>query len=396
MASVFADHLTRRCVRCGRPGVGDPRANEPLPAIRKTLLYVDQFAISNFAILADPAADQRRFERAAPWDSVYQRVKALVGVQKLVCPSSGFHTDEALPQLENETFMRSLDRVQMSLSGGLSFSEALTIELSQLRHAVESALGAVPLDSSQLVAASPFRDGGPHVWMPRLHVGVATASLYAGVVDEVAASLSSQGGALSQAFASWRNLPSSAVNDQFELELASYGPSVVRAFVAAIERASVDPLMYLGSGVVRYRAVRRLFGDLDAPTVDFLQSDAVKVMPKLRIAGAMYAVLARQAANGMREVEASFAIDVAITSTVLPYVDAILVDGRCAEVLRQPPAREEVARWGTTVLSARDLPAVVGWLDGLAAEVTDEHLMDVARVYGQGVVDAFRDVFGRG
>jgi len=105
--------------------------------------------------------------------------------------------------------------------------------------------------------------------------------------------------------------------------------------------------------------VRHLFGDVDASTVEFLQSDAVNVMPKLRIAGGMYAVLARQAASGMRDVEPSFAIDVAITATVLPYVDAILVDGPCAEVLRQPPAREEVARWGTTVLSARNLAVAV-------------------------------------
>ncbi|NLE82343.1 MAG: hypothetical protein GX610_22755, partial [Rhodococcus sp.] len=86
---------------------------------------------------------------------------------------------------------------------------------------------------------------------------------------------------------------------------------------------------------------------------------------------------------------------VAITSTVLPYVDAILVDGRCAEVLRQPPTLAEVERWGTVVLSARDLESTVRWLDALAADVTETHLATVARVYGPSTVEQFRRTFPR-
>lgn len=366
-----------------------------LPEIVKSTIYLDQFAFSNFAVLDDSNADPGRVARAERWRPVYERVSALVGVQRLVCPSSGFHTDEALPQLSNASFVQSLDRVQTRLSSGLSFAEALTIELGQLRHAVENSSGGLSFGDPGLVASSPFRGGSPHAWMPRLHVGVTTASLYSGVVEDVAASLSAQGNALCRAFASWRDLSPSSVSNQFELELSSYGPSLLRAYAAALERAFSDPLVYGSSAVIRYRMIRRLLDDEEAPTQAWLQSDAVTMMPKLRIAAAMYAVLARQAANGMREVEPSFAIDVAITSTVLPYVDAIMVDGRCAEVLRQPPARAEVARWGTTVLSARDLGVTAGWLDALAADVTEAHLATVARVYGRSTVDEFRRLFAR-
>ena len=395
VSSVFSDRLTRRCASCGRPGPGERSVAEPLPAIRKKVLYLDQFVVSNFALLVDPDADPQRVARAERWRPVYDRVNALVTVQALVCPSSGFHTNEALPRLASDSFMRSLDQVRLRLSGGLRFSEPLDIELDQLRHAVDVSTAPVPLSAPELVASSPFRSGDPHGWMPRLHVGVATVSMYAGLVDDVAMSLSGQGEALHAVFDTWRDQPPSVVRDQFELELASYGPSLLRALEKALERARVDPFAASSAAVVRYRALRRLLGDDDAATIDFLAGDAVKVMPKLRIASAMYAVLARQAANGMQAVEPSFAVDVAMTSTVMPYVEALLVDRRCAEVLRQPPARDEVARWGTTVLSAGALDVVIGWLDAVEAGVTDAHLGVVARVYGPSAVGEFRGVFNR-
>jgi len=75
----------------------------------------------------------------------------------------------------------------------------------------------VPRDSRLILGVSRGRVPGVEhrTW------GVTTAGPYAGVVDDVAASLSAQGGALQRAFDTWRDLSVSAVNDQFELELAS-------------------------------------------------------------------------------------------------------------------------------------------------------------------------------
>ncbi len=372
---------------------------ELLPPIRKTILYLDQFAISNFIYLANPTLDEERTDRASRWASVFDAVTALVGAQALVCPSSGFHTDESLARLHDDCFMSALDQLQLSLSMGVGLPDAINIEIRQLRSAAAlSGEGEVDAGDARLLPPVDY-SSDPHQWASTFQVGVATSTFYSGVVDEVQGSLNSQGLALQQAFESWQGRTTDEIADQFELELASYGPAILRAAVEAMQSTLTDPLAALNQSIQRLNAIaaqyagRASYEDGYESAVAFLLGDAVKEVPKCRIGASMYAVLARLAASGMRSVEPSFATDLAVVSSLLPYCDGIAVDGRCAEVLRQPPARNEVDRWHTTVLSARDLDGFRAWLDAVASSVPSDHLTRVEHVYGSRPVNHFRKVF---
>jgi hypothetical protein len=68
----------------------------------------------------------------------------------------------------------------------------------------------------------------------------------------------------------------------------------------------------------------------------FLLSDAVKDIPFVRLQAAI-------SAEGL-------AADIVIASTVLPYCDAITLDRKFDALLRDPPARDEVARYTAKIL----------------------------------------------
>lgn len=400
--SVDGDHLTRRCRACLRPSGAEPRIIEPLPPVKKAVLYVDQFAVSNFVYIDQPELDPPRTERAERWRQTYERITALVGAQALVCPESGFHKDESLARLHDAAFMSAFDRLQLLLSAGVGLPDATSIEIAQLRAAAGLAgeAGISPRDP-RLLPELRFTSH-PDRWASRFTVGVATSSFYAGIADEVRGGLAGQGTAVQEVFESWRALTPEQVADQFALELAAYGPSILRAALDAFHRAAtgVDPLAVMNRSVQRLRAVASFFEPQSGTTdgyeeaTQFFLGEGITLVPKARIGAAMYAVLARQAASGMKAVEPSFATDIAIVSSIGPYCDAILVDGRCAEVLRQPPARQELAGWDCAVLSARDLGGVTAWLDSLAATVTPAHLHAVERAYGAGPIAAFKRAFG--
>jgi hypothetical protein len=401
VVGIHGTRLTRRCRACLRPGHGDHSIAEDLPPITKTILYLDQFAVSNFAYRANPELDPGKTMGAGRWSAIYDAVFALLGVQVLVCPSSGFHTDESLARLHDDDFMKAFDRTQLRLSVGVGFPDAISIEVAQLRAAAALSTEAIVDPSDRRLLADARFSNDPHAWASDLQIGVATSSFYAGVATEVGDGLANQGAVLQEAFEAWRSLTATQAAEQFALELAAYGPSVLRASIESMQGATLDPWAGLSRSVQRFNAVASQYRGLDAPedgytgAVAFFLGDTVKLVPKVRLGASMYAVLARQAGSGMKSVESSFATDLAIVSTILPYCDGIVVDGRCAEVLRQPPARAEVKRWGTAVQSARDLSGFRSWLDDIAVRATPEHLAAVEAAYGPGPVARFRSVFSQ-
>ena len=386
---VYGDHYRQRCRSCLKPGRGLPAVRVDLPPIRKKVLYLDQFALTYAMYQLDPTLDPDRTQRSSRWSKVADLIANLVSAQLLVCPSSSFHIDEALP------FARGaeLRKLWAGLSASSSFEDPGRIETLQLRRALIEVLeGRQPTWMNAIV--DPVIDPDPHQWSERLQLFIGL-DFYAILQDEIRRFRDRRAESLRAVFLRW-----AAERPTFEQvyreEIASVGPmhlrmaaayeDNVRAFFAGIGELPVE-----NTSVHRTRELIRLCADRGfeqqaalRAVVDFLTTESsVEASPKMRVRAGLYAALARKAASGMSvsRLNDGMTPDFEMIATVAPYCDAILVDSFCAGLLNEQPLREWMSEFGVAVLSANDPDGVEQWLEQLRQTASDKHLGLVKQVY---------------
>lgn len=83
--------FTARCGNCGL------RVEHELPSIRKKIIYLDQFLLSN--ILA---------KKEDRWQEVHKRLQWLIYLQVVACPYSDIHHDESLVAEHSHSQLKDL------------------------------------------------------------------------------------------------------------------------------------------------------------------------------------------------------------------------------------------------------------------------------------------------
>ncbi|MEO1278273.1 MAG: hypothetical protein AAFV77_04890, partial [Planctomycetota bacterium] len=102
-----------------------------------------------------------------------------------------------------------------------------------------------------------------------------------------------------------------------------------------------------------------------AEMVSFMVSEPASMIPVNRISAALYAFEAKQMANTKAKLKASFWLDVEMLSAVLPYCDAILTERHFAGALKSIRRFLPSECHNVRVLSVRELPAFVSYLEEL-------------------------------
>src|SRR3989344_8277636 len=91
MPIAGARSYSRKCKVC------DYEAGFPLPKIKKKVLYLDQFVISNLIKLLDKDHKSHETIKADPfWTELFIRLEKASKSQAIVCPDSFYHRDESL------------------------------------------------------------------------------------------------------------------------------------------------------------------------------------------------------------------------------------------------------------------------------------------------------------
>lgn len=82
--SVHGHHYIRRCRECWHTS-----NHIPLPTLKKRVIYLDQFAISEMAKLGDKTIKRRSSAEVAQWwQTILENLRLLVRAQMVVCPES--------------------------------------------------------------------------------------------------------------------------------------------------------------------------------------------------------------------------------------------------------------------------------------------------------------------
>lgn len=140
---------------------------EPLPALKKKIIYVDQFAISN--MMKAPDVTARGHDRAkadAFWLTLFEALERICKLQLAICPDSGQHPEESVVS----PFFAALKRMYEQLSYGVSFYDTERIAQEQLYvDATAWARGEHPVHD---VSTEHVTRGALNAWQERIIVSV--------------------------------------------------------------------------------------------------------------------------------------------------------------------------------------------------------------------------------
>ncbi len=152
--TVCDRHYVRRCIHCWF----DQRL--PLPALKKRIIYLDQFVISNMMKELDPASGQL----PGFYRSLFERLDRLSKLQLVVCPDSPIQDHESVVDSRYE----KIRAVFRQLSHGVSFHRPRTLLHAEIMHAFRCWVGDKPFQSD--VDRSFALRPNPDLWYDEIRI----------------------------------------------------------------------------------------------------------------------------------------------------------------------------------------------------------------------------------
>ena len=120
---IHADRTFRRCRDCWH------HHYVHLPQLRKKIIYLEQFVISDLAKLKNPAFRGHQKVASNPfWHELYDLLVELRGLQLICCPDSSSHQQESRISEMNA----DLKNMYEQFSGGITFRNFPEIEMAQV------------------------------------------------------------------------------------------------------------------------------------------------------------------------------------------------------------------------------------------------------------------------
>ena len=291
--SIQPWNYTRRCKGCWHS------ESFPLPELRKHVLYLDQFAISNMMKVLNPNVRSRKREDEDFWLELFRFVDRLCKLQLLVCPDSEFHTEESLVS----PFPAPLKRMYELLSGGVTLRRRHAIELLQIHEHVQRwATGRESQTWQFDMRATAY--GELDGWQDRLIITTEWGDRH-DWINEIRQSRDSIHEGMLEVFARWQNDRHDFWH-WFREEARSYS-TVLELYKRYYERlddvnsGAVHPSfadIIPPPAVITVRTIHEaLMGvgvavtELWPVTVDYLASDAVERLPFSRISAMLTAAI---------------------------------------------------------------------------------------------------------
>lgn len=374
--------FVRRCNQCRHTGT------EPLPRLRKKVIYLDQFAISYLA-----KAGQGSDTASQPsdwWRSLYSRIRGLVDLQLVACPVSEFHHTESMVSKIDEVLMGTA----RSLSAGVVFHDADAIRRGQLYlHArlwLQGRASEEPdLDVTRVI------DDRVDGWQPRLQIEVKL-DVPPDLIEDVRSLRGAFDEGLRSLWPRWRQEDLPFVQ-RFREEAMAYGPTILgmtlqhaqelhemaSGLAPFVPEAAMAPEAAVVLTSLRHAMEKRVSEKESlAKSIEYLTSEAMLRVPFNRISSLLYAALARKARAGQkRPPSQGMTTDIRMISALLPYCDAMFIDNEAHALLNEQPLRTEID-YGTQLFSLNTKERFVDYLKEIEDSATPEHLELVRAVYG--------------
>lgn len=400
---MICDHYySRRCAECYYPGGHEPAAQYPLPELNKKIIYVDQFAISNMMKFLNP--DTKAHQKGnvdSFWSRLFERLDTLCKLQLIICPDSDFHEHESLLA----PFYGPLKRMYELFSNGVSFYDHETIQRFQILGQLNIWFGetkTLDLDVHKIT------HGNINAWRKRFIVSVNTQKPQE-LIDEIRTNREKVAEHLKDVFRLWQSEKDKDFYYCYNEEKKAMAGVLIKSYreyltnfamisfgLAPFQLGDVLPNMAIITfHEIKERLKEKKFKEenLNRKLEEFLRSEIFEDTPFIKISSMLYAAMARQAANGRKNLPTrGFDTDVQIISTLLPYCDAMFIDNECRSFLAERPLCYEI-NYGTKVFSYANRNEFIDYLDNIESEASEEHLKKVNEVYGSEWRKPFWEIY---
>jgi hypothetical protein len=336
--------------------------------------------------------DARRARVPAAWRGVLDRLTTASRLHAIACPRT--------PTLERECALfqhgPATEALAKRFDHELWCHPQYSIEGQQLNLAAKAHARREP---AKRLHRNFVYGGSLNEWSNWFRIEIKD-SFERNPADRVRAARDAVQASAAPVFDQWRQSKTELL-EIFGKERRARGRVLVRKYLSFLKRLDqyqkgllqLDPFELMNEASDQMAMIRYGLEKQDGTAPDpmnvlqFALTDDANNTPTNRIRAALYAYEARQVAGGMRKPKPSMWLDVELISTMLPYVDAMLVEGHFAAGLRQVRRLlpNECAK--TPVFSTRELPAFVEYLDGVIRAVPDDQRRAADALYHAGRLD---------
>jgi len=351
-----------------------------LPEIRKKVIYLDQFFFSGALRGKDP-----RFKVAA------ERVKRMSHLQLLVAPYSSVHEDETHQWRGHEGMTKDqLMEFIKATSHGAEFEKDYSIERTQVLKSWEAFLKGQPPE--YVFEDRDAIQGRLDEWDDyfRIDVGgyIRDIELRRRLKEDAVAELV-------KVLDQWQ-ISTQTFDEAVSLEIHDAARQYLNTYLTMLKRhAHGDFSAAINSPIVA-KVVEHMMHWLPEDQslqervqrcTEFFRSPYFSEVPYVWLSSHMFATMremvkrgafsnrneARGRLSGMFE-------DIKHISLFSPYCDAIVIDKFMADLVSKPTINLQ-GRYGVEVFSLSNWDALLNWLDGLEAAMSEEHKAGVAAAY---------------
>jgi hypothetical protein len=391
---------SRECTECGH------QKGFPLPKIKKKVLYLDQFVISNLIKLLDKDHKSHETIKADPfWTELFIRLEKASKSQAIVCPDSFYHRDESLV---SGIDFRLMKRLYEHFSSGKTLHPSHQIEQTQIYEHFRSWLRGEKFrfDFSREQVSQEDLD----TWDVGLHVTVNMRP-FPGEIDNLRTTNSATREQLKSIWSRWQSEKDFRFIDRVNEETLALGKGLVAAAQRFRQRRAAA-MARLASGESHDFGLNDL-NDLLPPVSNgildgmllaarqekvpeneilnriaayFADANRLLEVPKVRISSVMFAGLARRAQLGKKHPPKSFA-DVGFISSYLPYCDAMFVDiesrSLIKELPRETPKHLRLDDFKAQVFSLNQRDDFLAYLDGIVASIPSDQMTALQDMQGE-------------
>jgi hypothetical protein len=338
-----------------RCGVCAYSRTEPLPQIRKKIIYIDQFAISKMVKQRDDPF----------WAGLHRRLADLANKNLITCPHSPMHVDESLFEVNLRDALKGMYR---EIAGEDAFKRPPEIAKAQLTRSLKKFLGK-PDPAGEDPMWRDWTDRNPHRWLDLFDVHV-NFDIFEGHVKQLRAE--------KQAF--WEGM-------KVQAEACRQQPQTFEEDIEA-NYASWRTLLLTTNARLTYwllQCVLHLEGKERNPVEvlnQFFLSEAWKETPFAFLWVRVWAKVAEMVRNprGSRKPQPGDYYDAPVLAYYAPYCDAMFIDGGYRAIATDPRVDVQ-GHFGTACFSEQTRGEFIAYLDAIDSGMSQAHRETLAYIY---------------
>lgn len=387
-------HYVRRCISCWFD------QSLPLSPLKKRIIYLDQFVISNMMKELDPT----NARAAGFYRSLFEKLDRLSKLQLIVCPYSPIQDHESIVDSRYE----KIRAVFRQLSHGISFLDPKTLLHADIAQAFRSWISGNP--SEPVVDRRFALTKNPDVWQSEYRIDLNLTM--PGLSQELKEAHGLVTNRLHQTCEEWRTARDFDFTDVFNNELAGTARLILQRYARyaahfAAVSAGIAPFddeacfapreatLVLGMSS-ELASSFPMWDERFERILEFFGSEHFRTIPRVRMAALLWATTAREINSGRNPDHfptAAMFNDIDALSSYSPFCDAMFVDREISHLAKQGELREEL--FGSTHLfSLRkdEKTDFLAFLDAIEENASAEHLQMVEKVYGADWPTPFVDL----